>query len=138
MANPQVLPVPNRPFLVCFRSKRQQHQNPFTMTMHETSSQLDEHVEDDDTNYPPFKIVLPAMAAVWLAFFVVALVSITYPLVLYQSNDSNRIGRLLEQRFQLFRKSSTASVTLDGTRLAFSSHSAYSSSRSDASTNTIR
>ncbi|OAK94910.1 MFS general substrate transporter [Phaeosphaeriaceae sp. SRC1lsM3a] len=27
----------------------------------------------DDMEYPPFKVVLPAMAAIWLAFFVVAL-----------------------------------------------------------------
>jgi len=33
------------------------------------------HDERDETKYPPFKKVLPAMAAIWLAFFVVALVS---------------------------------------------------------------
>jgi hypothetical protein len=37
---------------------------------HQTSS---DHAE---TQYPPFRIVLPAMAAIWLAFFVVALVTI--------------------------------------------------------------
>jgi hypothetical protein len=29
---------------------------------------------EDDTQYPSSKIVLPAIAAIWLAFFVVALV----------------------------------------------------------------
>jgi hypothetical protein len=37
--------------------------------------QPSEHTEDDDTKYSPSKIVFPAMAAIWLAFFVVALVS---------------------------------------------------------------
>lgn len=32
--------------------------------------------EDGDREYPPLKVVLPTMAAIWLAFFVVALVSI--------------------------------------------------------------
>jgi hypothetical protein len=36
-----------------------------------------DHPEEDDTIYPPFKIVLPAMVAVWLVFFVVALVNST-------------------------------------------------------------
>jgi len=41
----------------------------------EPNHQPEEHAGDDDAEYPPFKIVLPAMAAIWLAFFVVALVS---------------------------------------------------------------
>lgn len=32
------------------------------------------HAEQDDTEYPPLKKVLASMAAIWLAFFVVALV----------------------------------------------------------------
>jgi hypothetical protein len=36
-----------------------------------------DHPEEDDTIYPPLKIVLPAMVAVWLVFFVVALVRTT-------------------------------------------------------------
>ena len=32
--------------------------------------------EQDDTEYPPLKKLLPIMVAIWLAFFVVALVSI--------------------------------------------------------------
>jgi hypothetical protein len=35
----------------------------------------DEHSSEHETEYPPLKILLPAMAAIWLAFFVVALVS---------------------------------------------------------------
>ena len=31
---------------------------------------------ENEKEYPPFKIVLPAMAALWMAFFLVALVSI--------------------------------------------------------------
>jgi len=30
----------------------------------------------DEKQYPPAKVVLPAMAAIWLAFFLVALVRI--------------------------------------------------------------
>jgi hypothetical protein len=43
----------------------------------EGNSQSNEHASHDkrdETSYPPFKKVLPAMAAIWLAFFVVALV----------------------------------------------------------------
>ena len=32
--------------------------------------------EHGETEYPPFKTVLLAMVAIWLAFFVVALVSV--------------------------------------------------------------
>ncbi|KAL5120374.1 hypothetical protein ACEQ8H_001664 [Pleosporales sp. CAS-2024a] len=35
--------------------------------------QPSERTEDDDTTYPSKKVVLPAMVAIWLAFFVVAL-----------------------------------------------------------------
>ena len=31
---------------------------------------------ENEKEYPPFKIVLPAMAAIWMAFFLVALVSL--------------------------------------------------------------
>lgn len=31
--------------------------------------------DEDETEYPPTKKVLPVMAAIWLAFFVVALVN---------------------------------------------------------------
>jgi hypothetical protein len=47
----------------------------YTMPKSETENQPGEHFAYDDKTYPPFKIVLPAMAAIWLAFFVVALVS---------------------------------------------------------------
>jgi hypothetical protein len=46
----------------------------YTMPKFETKNQSGEHFAHDDKTYPPFKIVLPAMAAIWLAFFVVALV----------------------------------------------------------------
>jgi hypothetical protein len=35
----------------------------------------DENPSEHETEYSPLKILLPAMAAIWLAFFVVALVS---------------------------------------------------------------
>lgn len=44
----------------------------------------------DDMEYPPFKVVLPAMAAIWLAFFVVALVNI--PTLRNYHNVDNVIG----------------------------------------------
>ena len=31
-----------------------------------------------EKEYPPLKVVLPAMAAIWLAFFLVALVSLDF------------------------------------------------------------
>jgi hypothetical protein len=47
------------------------------MTKSEKDREQDVQPTNDETSYPPFKIVLPAMAAIWLAFFVVALVSTT-------------------------------------------------------------
>jgi hypothetical protein len=47
------------------------------MTKTEPKLESEVQPEDNDSNYPPFKIVFPAMAAIWLAFFVVALVSTT-------------------------------------------------------------
>lgn len=35
-------------------------------------------LQDDDADYPSTKIVIPAMLAIWLAFFVVALVCRKY------------------------------------------------------------
>jgi hypothetical protein len=44
------------------------------MSSNEKDSQPSKRVQDDDTNYPSTKVVIPAMLAIWLAFFVVALV----------------------------------------------------------------
>jgi hypothetical protein len=35
-------------------------------------------LQDDDAKYPSTKVLVPAMLAIWLAFFVVALVSKLY------------------------------------------------------------
>lgn len=43
------------------------------MSKSDQGESLTSSVEHDDTKYPPPKIVFPAMAAIWLAFFVVAL-----------------------------------------------------------------
>ena len=46
---------------------------PDTVQNEAKNEQKSEMVEEQ-RQYPPFKIVLPAMAAIWLAFFLVALV----------------------------------------------------------------
>jgi hypothetical protein len=48
--------------------------NTMTPTKENADRASGDHPVGDITTYPPFKIVLPAMVAVWLVFFVVALV----------------------------------------------------------------
>jgi hypothetical protein len=45
-----------------------------------TTTKAEQHSnsEEVDTLYPPSKIVLPAIVAIWLAFFVVALVRLSH------------------------------------------------------------
>jgi hypothetical protein len=48
--------------------------SPPSKTKDEQDNAIQGNSGGDDTEHPPFKILLPAMAAIWLAFFVVALV----------------------------------------------------------------
>jgi hypothetical protein len=56
-----------------------------------TQSEQRSYKEKDDTSYPPSKIVLPAIGAIWLAFFVVALVRSLHLLECYATNSVCRI-----------------------------------------------
>jgi hypothetical protein len=66
--------------------------------------------EENDTNYPPSKIVLPAIAAIWLAFFVVALVRLLHHLENHATNSVCRIEPSLAQLFLPSLKTSAASA----------------------------
>jgi hypothetical protein len=79
-------------------------------TMTTTQPEQQSNTEKDDSNYPPSKIVLPAIAAIWLAFFVVALVLSSHHLENHATNSACRIEPSLAQLFLLSLKISAASV----------------------------
>ena len=130
------------------------------MPDHCVSSKLDEKVEhqvegkidgekDEDTKdlikdendkaYPPMRVVLPAMAAIYLAVFLVALVRRIWSQQFMTMTDcSNRTVPSLAQSYPRYPTNSTASGISHGTRQAFSCRSACSNCPLAESSNTIR
>lgn len=65
----------------------------------------------DDTEYPSTKKLLPITGAIWLAFFVVALVRITGT---YTQDGTNAVTRIAQSLAQLYRLSPN-NLTASGT-----------------------
>ena len=85
--------------------------------------------EVEEKQYPPLKARLPAMVAIYLALFLVALVK-TAPFSQnddHQADDVQRIEPSLAQRYPQSPKTSTALTTLRGTKQHSFFHSACSS-----------
>lgn len=81
------------------------------MSKSDQGEALTSSVDHDSTEYPPFKIVLPAMAAIWLAFFVVALVGDQVPPNSLCSDAVRRIEQSSVQQCQPSRGNSRALET---------------------------
>lgn len=67
--------------------------------------------EHDDTEYPPPRVVLPAMAAIWLAFFVVGLVSAVALRKYRPADNARRIEQSLVQLCLRSHRNSRVSET---------------------------
>lgn len=58
-----------------------------TIRTHDDETLSDQVQRDGEKEYPPMKIVLPAMAAIYLALFLVAIVGLDEPIDIWQRAD---------------------------------------------------
>ena len=93
------------------------------------TSTADPKDENDYRNYPPRKVVVPAVAAIYLTIFLIALVSDTLPnKTSSKPNTTFRIEPFLELPSRPLRTNSTPLATQPGTRQATCFPFAHSSS----------